>query len=78
MPGLNHKGPNGEGPQTGRGLGDCGSKSSSSSENTEVFGRRIGRKGNRASSAQDANDFSGRGRGLGRGKGKGNRRKLDD
>lgn len=78
MPGLNHKGPNGEGPQTGRGLGQCGSKSSSAEDNTQLFGRRIGRKRFEEDTDQNANTFPGRAQGLGRGKGRGRRRRLND
>jgi hypothetical protein len=59
MPGLNHKGPNGEGPQTGRGLGNCGNKSQSLDQDQSL--------GN-------SNKFNGRreGRGIGKGRRVGN------
>jgi hypothetical protein len=43
MPGFNRKGPQGEGPRTGRGFGKCNPKSGVSSENdesNEFFGRK--------------------------------------
>jgi len=64
MPGLNHRGPEGEGPRTGRGLGNCG-KPAESQANTKTTskdtfqpgqGRGMGRR-----------KPAGRGRGLGRG-----------
>lgn len=59
MPGRNGKGPQGEGPRTGRGLGRCKTDETGNSkdENTEETpGRGLGR---------------GRGQGLGRGAGRG-------
>ena len=54
MPGLNHKGPDGEGPKTGRGLGNCNPKSDTVNETEELNPRRLGRMGGR-----------GKGRGMG-------------
>jgi hypothetical protein len=67
MPGLNHKGPQNEGPRTGRGLGDCNPRSSApqqEEENTQRPGlaNGMGRKRGNANGA---------GRGLGRGRGRG-------
>ena len=64
MPGLNHRGPEGEGPRTGRGLGDCGqpkdSQANTATTPRNTFqpgrGRGLGRR-----------KPVGRGRGLGRG-----------
>lgn len=64
MPGLNHRGPEGEGPRTGRGLGNCGKPSEK--QNTDSThqaqestpGRGLARGRGKASV---------KGRGLGRG-----------
>jgi len=55
MPGLDSTGPEGKGPKTGRGLGNCGSKTKSSNSNKEEADnstagnmrrrQRMGRKG---------------------------------
>ena len=61
MPGLNHKGPNNEGPRTGRALGDCGTPNSQGAETNNINaqpGRGLARGRGKA---------SGRGRGLARG-----------
>lgn len=39
MPGFDHTGPNGDGPRTGRGLGDCKPNDNSSSNNDRPRGR---------------------------------------
>lgn len=76
MPGEDRKGPLGEGPRTGRGLGRCNSNDSNDSEGskkvdpgaapgqTRGLGRGMGRGLGRG---------QGRGRGLGRGGGRGGR-----
>ncbi len=62
MPGLNHRGPEGEGPKTGRGMGNCGkpseSQATTNTSSNEGFqpGRGLGR---------------GRGKAFGRGRGSG-------
>lgn len=66
MPGLNRKGPEGEGPMTGRGLGRC--RRSEDSEQAlgadqEMTGRGRGRRFRFRSEAG-----RGRGRGTGRGR----------
>ena len=47
MPGLDHKGPEGEGPKTGRGLGNCNPKTDSISSTEEGTQRKLGRMGGR-------------------------------
>ncbi|PLX19847.1 MAG: hypothetical protein C0599_10120 [Salinivirgaceae bacterium] len=59
MPGLNHKGPNGDGPKTGRGLGNCGPKNQNPEQDNDTLSRGLGRR-------------IGRGMGNGRGLGNGN------
>ncbi len=61
MPGLNHRGPNNEGPLTGRGLGDCKKPKDQGTETNDANyqpGRGLARGRGRA---------SGRGRGMARG-----------
>jgi hypothetical protein len=43
MPGRNHKGPNNEGPMTGRGLGDCSNKNEQFEE--PIYGRGLRLRG---------------------------------
>jgi hypothetical protein len=69
MPGLNRKGPEGDGPRTGRGLGKCGKPQTADrdfSEDTETRGRGRGRR-----LRLRGEGGSGRGRGEGRGAGRG-------
>ena len=71
MPGLNKTGPCGQGPQTGRKMGNC--NQADDTQTSEFgrgsgLGRGLGRKkrlGNGWNSPGDGNDF---GRGNGRGK----------
>ncbi len=58
MPGLDGKGPNGQGSMTGRGLGRCADADAATKGETVGTGRGI---------------FGGRGRGRGAGFGRGNR-----
>lgn len=67
MPGFNRKGPNGEGPMTGRKMGQCNPENKEK-ENTGIV-ENIG------------NFFGfgrGRGRGMGQGKGRGMRCRRND
>lgn len=74
MPGLDHKGPENEGPRTGRGLGNCGKPSDTrenedfNQANQNMPGRGLARGHARA---------TGRGRGLGRGQRNGRGRGLN-
>jgi len=43
MPNKDGKGPNGEGPRTGRGLGPCEGASSKAEDATRGYGRGCGR-----------------------------------
>ena len=66
MPGFNRKGPEGDGPMTGRGLGKCRKPENISqpdSEDQEVAGRGRGRRFR-------FRGESGRGRGRGAGRGR--------
>jgi hypothetical protein len=71
MPGLNKTGPAGQGPQTGRKMGNCNPENERQVDETgrgRGFGRGPGRKmrlGNGWNSPGDGNSF---GRGNGRGK----------
>ena len=68
MPGLNRRGPLGEGPRTGRGLGRCNPQNKGKTEE-EILQSRMENNSNEES-------FFGRGRqlgyGMGRGLGRGN------
>ena len=67
MPALNHRGPQGEGPRTGRGLGDCNKPiNTPAPENTTQpgFGRGLGRR-------KPGGFGMGLGRGMGNGRGMG-------
>lgn len=79
MPGLNHKGPNGEGPMTGRKMGSC------NPDNIQQNNKTLDE--NNDVNEQIANHRSGRGlgfrcgrgigRGTGKGQGRGNGNKLN-
>ncbi|MBN1304207.1 MAG: DUF5320 domain-containing protein [Anaerolineales bacterium] len=62
MPGSDHTGPEGEGPKTGRGLGDCGNGSDKKTPETQSRGFLGGFR--RGQGGQ-----GGRGGGFGRGRG---------
>lgn len=70
MPGRDHKGPDGEGPMTGRKLGDCGNGAKQPQTSRPGFWERGFRRG------------VGGGRGLGLGRGRGwrfwNRPEIDE
>ncbi len=77
MPGQNRKGPEGQGPKTGRGQGLCSSpEQSETNENQgqELLGRGRGRAGRRAGGMgrQGGRGFGGGSRGRGQGFGQGN------
>ena len=63
MPGLDGTGPEGQGSQTGRGMGRCGNNTPADTNNQNIgwFGRMMGRRG------------AGRGTGRGMGRGMGRR-----
>lgn len=65
MPGLDRRGPDGEGPMTGRGLGRCSGNVKESDQNNDVplAGRGLGRGWRFRGGAG-----RGRGRGMGRGR----------
>ena len=70
MPRFDRTGPNGEGPRTGRGLGDCPTNQNVKTDDkqvnnndSQVYGRGLGLG-------------RGQGRGLGRGQGRGPRRGM--
>ena len=58
MSGLDRKGPQGEGPKTGRGLGKCNPEKTNLDEKENPLGLGLGRR-------------LGRGQGKGRGRGRG-------
>lgn len=62
MPGLDRKGPQGDGPKTGRGLGKCNPDTKTQDENSAEtqYGRGLGRRMGRGQRAG-----RGRGRGMG-------------
>ncbi len=67
MPNRDQTGPQGNGPQTGRGLGRCNPQNDENPTSNRIFGR--GRRGNNRSGRGRA---GGRGRGAGRpGRGRG-------
>ncbi|HEY9125118.1 MAG TPA: DUF5320 domain-containing protein [Bacteroidales bacterium] len=70
MPGLNRRGPNGEGPMTGRKMGRCNPDNKGKTEE-EIFQNR-----NMNNREQDTTFGQGWGRGKGRGMGKGPGRGL--
>ncbi len=73
MPGRDSKGPMGEGPLTGRGLGNCKGSDRALAEEDQVIirgqGRGLGRGlGRRLGRGLGRGFFGGRGRGGGRGR----------
>lgn len=62
MPGLDRKGPQGDGPKTGRGLGKCNPDKKNQDENSgnAEYGQGLGRRTGRGQRAG-----RGRGRGMG-------------
>lgn len=60
MPGRDHKGPEGEGPLTGRGMGECRKNNPTNDERPYGRGRKFAQ-----------NQDSERGRGLGKGRRRG-------
>ncbi|BEP28918.1 DUF5320 domain-containing protein [Helicovermis profundi] len=69
MANFNRRGPNEEGPMTGRGLGDCNSRTTTSN----TLPRRNFRLRNRTNVNDEVEtDFYGNGRGFGRGRGRRN------
>jgi len=71
MPGFNRKGPEGEGPMTGRKQGRC--SGNNVSDNSVGMGQRNRFRNTEESRGQGrgAGNMDGRGRGLGRGAGRG-------
>jgi hypothetical protein len=72
MPGYDKKGPDGKGPNTGRGLGYCTGNKSSGGQADETEQRPIRRERNLRGMGR------GFGRGLGRGRGFGRRFMLEE
>ncbi|MDD4234688.1 MAG: DUF5320 domain-containing protein [Bacteroidales bacterium] len=72
MAGFNRKGPLGEGPMTGRGLGRCNPKSEIDENEIKTDERplRLGRRAN-LGTKEPGSGLRGAGRGLGRGAGRG-------
>lgn len=67
MPGLSGTGPQGMGPMSGRGMGNCNPQNSTNNQNSPMFGRGMG-FGRRGSF----------GRGCGRGFGRGMNYSIQD
>lgn len=72
MPGLDRKGPAGQGARTGRGLGKCRTPENRDQHISEnAHDASVERKGPGGGKGQGRGEGRGEGRGLGRGQGKG-------
>lgn len=72
MPGLDHKGPQGEGPRTGRQMGNCRPKADVNQSQTENPVQGAGLRGGPGFGRGAGRGFGrGSGKGFGRGFGKG-------
>ncbi len=71
MPGLNRRGPNGEGSRTGRGLGRCNPQNKGKTDEEILWERTENDSNQEIFYARDRQLGYGKGRGLGKGNGLG-------
>lgn len=68
MPQKDGTGPQGNGPKTGRGMGNCAPQAEKKDQSKDVQGMQFSRRGQGQGQGQDQSQSQGRG-GAGRGKG---------